>query len=148
MIGLKLKTSGPTTFFLGESFSARGLEVVAEYDQGKEKTVPLGDLVFSGINMNKTGKQTLKIAYQGFEVSYPITVVEATGISLRFGGFDKGLTQRGETSSRILPTFGLYYVDQPIDLSVIQVSLSYIDVETGKAATTALSLDDGRVHDL
>ena len=145
MIGLTLKTSGPTTFFLGESFSAQGLEVVAEYDDGIEKSVPIGDLVFSGISMDKTGKQTLKIAYQGFEVSYQITVIEATGISLRFGGFDKKLTQRGEASSRALSTFGLYYVNQPIDLSVLQVSLSYIDLETGKAATTALSLDDGRV---
>ena len=145
VIDLKLKTSGPTTFFLGESFSAKGLEVVAEYDDGKEKTVPLGDLVFSGINMSKTGKQTLKISYQGFEVSYPITVIKATGVSLNFGGFDKKLTQRGETASRALPPFGLYYVDQPIDYSAIQVSLSYINAETGEEATTALPLDDGHV---
>ena len=145
VIGLTLKKSGPTTLFLGESFSARGLEVVAEYDDGREKGVSLGDLVFSGIRMDKTGTQTLKIDYEGFTVSYPITVLEATGISLRFGGFDKKLTQRGEPASRALPTFGLYYVNQPIDRSVIQVVLSYIDVETGKEATTALSLDDPHV---
>lgn len=145
VVGLSLKKSGPTTFFLGESFSARGLEVVAEYDDGKEKGVPLGDLVFSGIRMNKTGTQTLNIEYEGFTVSYRITVLEATGISLRFGGFDKKLTQRGEPASRQLPTFGLYYVNQPIDRSVIQVVLSYVDAETGKDATTALPLDDGHV---
>ena len=145
VIKLALKTSGPTTFFLGESFSARGLEVVAEYDDGKEDIVPLSELVFSGINMEKKGKQTLKISYQGFQVSYQITVIEATGISLSFGGFSKGITQRGEPSSSALPTFGLYYVNQPIDLSVIQVTLSYIDPENGESGTTTLALDDPHV---
>lgn len=146
MVGLKLKTSGPTTFFVGETFSARGLEVVAKYDDGREENVAISKLVFSGINMEKAGKQTLKIAYEGFQVSYQITVIEATDIALSFGGFSKGLTQRGEPSSSALPTFGLYYVDQTIDLSVIQVLLSYIDPETGAAATTPLSLDDEHVR--
>ena len=144
MVRISVKTPGPVVFFKGETFSADGLVVLAHYGDGSEKVLDNNRLVFSGINLNKTGLQTLTIEYNGCTTAYQISVFEATNLSISVGGFSKALTQRGESASAFIDPFGLTYQDKPIDTSSIKVNLSYQDGDA--AVSGVLPLDDPHVH--
>lgn len=144
LVRISVKTPGPVVFFKGETFSADSLVVLAHYGDGSEKVLDNNRLVFSGINLNKTGLQTLTIEYNGCTTAYQISVFEATNLSISVGGFSKALTQRGESASAFIDPFGLTYQDKPIDTSSIKVNLSYQDGDA--AVSGVLPLDDPRVH--
>ena len=144
LVRISVKTPGPDVFFKGETFSADGLVVLAHYGDGSERVLDNNRLVFSGINLNKTGLQTLTIEYNGCTTAYQISVFEATNVSISVGSFTKTITQRGENASAFMNPFGLTYIDHPIDTSSLLVSLSYQDGDT--AVSGVLPLDDPHIH--
>ena len=144
LLGITIESTGPTEFFKGDTFSAKGLVVVGHYASGKRKTLDNNRLVFSGINLNKVGVQTLTITFRGHSASYQIVVLEAGDIAIEAGGFSKAVTQRGDCASRFQSPFGLVYENQPIDTSSIRIHIAY--VQDGAVVEGLLPLDDSHVR--
>ena len=144
LVSISVKSPGPSVFFRGETFSAEGLVVLAHYADGSEKVLDNNRLVFSNINLDKTGVQTLNIEYNGCMASYQITVFEATDLSITVGSFSEAVTQRGESASAFINPFGLTYLGNAIDTSLIKVGISYRDGDA--YVDGVLSLDDPHVH--
>lgn len=72
---ISLSGTYPTEFTQGDAFSAEGIVITANYDDGTTKDVT-DDATFSGYDMTATGEQTVTVTYGEKTANYIITVNE------------------------------------------------------------------------
>ncbi len=113
-----------TSYAIGEAFDPQGLIVSARYSDGHDETLDLDDLTFFGFDSSTSGNKTVKVSYEGTELTFQVTVrASSSG-----GGSDyayirvadpQGTTylaktkitiEDNETAFSLLTKTGLYYV--------------------------------------
>lgn len=144
LLGIAVESPGPTQFFRGDAFSANGLVVIATYANGAKVKIDNNRLIFSGIDLSKAGVQTLTITYMDKTASYQIAVLDAKGLSIEVGGFDKKANQRGECASNFTTPFGLVYQNKALDTSNIRIHVSY--EQDGSVIEGSLPIEDSHVR--
>ncbi len=108
-----IKAEGEASYTVGDEL---GVTVKAVYDTGYEKDVT-AEAVITGYDANKTGKQTIKAEYNGFEATYDIEVkVDTSAIIADMINYYK------------------YYQDEAaVDIERLLAELSAADAKQGEA---------------
>ena len=85
--GLGIGGSYKTNYFAGESFDGAGLIITAEYNNDTDAVVPLTecDITFEG-SFDAAGTVTVKVSYEGQEISFNVTVTAVVVNSITIGG--------------------------------------------------------------
>ena len=63
-----------TEYKEGEPLDTAGMVITGTFNNGKTLDIPLGDVEISGYDPAKIGTQTVKVAYQGLEVTFEVVV--------------------------------------------------------------------------
>ncbi len=73
----KISLSGtyPTSFYIGDGFSAEGMEIIGYMTDGTTKTLSLEDVTFTGYDKNTKGQQTITVDYRGILTQYNVNVL-------------------------------------------------------------------------
>ena len=64
-----------TSYYVGDSFSAAGMNIAVEYTDGTIVPITPSEASFSGYDMNQRAVQTVTVKYGAVETSYQITVL-------------------------------------------------------------------------
>lgn len=92
-----------TTYYIGEAFQSKGLELNARYNNGEIKTVSKG-FVCTPENLTTAGEQSVMVSYEGASTSCKVTVYGASRIL-------KDNNQTGKTESDAKRALGKYNVN-------------------------------------
>ena len=76
-VAMKIPAS-KTTFYAGDTFSAEGLTLIIDYNDGSTKTVSYSDCTISSPVMTSAGTKTVTVSYGGVSTTYNITVKALT----------------------------------------------------------------------
>ena len=125
IIGIEI-TSLPTklSYVIGDELDSTGLVVNANYDEGTSMIIT--DYILSGFDSTTAGTKTITVAYQGFTVTFEVTVTEA----------DKHLVGVSVTA---MPTKTQYLIGEEFDSTGLVVSATYSDGTTEVTADYTLS---------
>lgn len=75
LVDVTLTTTGvKTCYMLGEEFSATGIELVGNYDSGKQAKLNASECTISTPDMTQLGEQTISVTYGEFVKTYSIFI--------------------------------------------------------------------------
>ena len=77
LTGIELTGTYKTEYTVGESFSTEGMVVKSVYSNGDKEAVAIGEVTFTGYNMNQSGYQTVTATWSGYSTTFQIHVSEA-----------------------------------------------------------------------
>lgn len=104
VVSISLDTTGvKKEFVVGETFTAAGLKVTAELDDGSQKAVALSDCTVTEPNMVSPGTKDVVVSYGGKSASYSVTLREfaeatMTGIEVDASGAPREFRHNGTFS--------------------------------------------------
>lgn len=109
LTGITAETN-KTVYYVGETFDASSLTVIAQYNNGTSEDVT--GYSISGFNSSTTGQKTVTVTYRDFTASFQVTVTEnrLTGIEI--------------TKT---PTKTEYFQGESLNLNGLEVMVSYED---------------------
>ncbi len=64
-----------TKYYQGERLNTTGAALTLTYSNGSKSTLAIGDNMVTGYDSNKVGAQTLTVTYEGFTVTFNVTVI-------------------------------------------------------------------------
>lgn len=64
-----------TSYYIGDSFSSKGLVITANYSDGSSATVENDKANFTGFSSNSVGYKTITVEYEGLKATYDIKVL-------------------------------------------------------------------------
>ena len=113
IVGVEL-TSLPTKtqYIIGSTLELDGAELTVTYDNGETEVIPVTEDMVDNMNLNRLGARTVTVTYEGFEVTFEVTVISNTVQSL--------------TITR-LPDKRLYNEGEDLDTTGLEVTAIYTD---------------------
>lgn len=71
-----IRSQFKSTYFVGESFSSKGIIAQAEFSNSNKISVPIDQCSVSGFNSDTAGICTVTVSYGGFSQSFTVEIIE------------------------------------------------------------------------
>lgn len=78
LVDLKITAPNKTTYIEGQEIDLSGLKVQAVYNDDSEVLLDLNDVVITGYDANKIGKQLITVTYETLNKSFEVEVINKT----------------------------------------------------------------------
>ena len=105
IVGVELASlPAKTQYIIGSTLELDGAELTVTYDNGETAVIPVTEDMVDGMSLTRLGANTVTVTYEGFTVTFDVTVISNTVQSLTITRLpDKRLYEEGEA----LDTTGL-----------------------------------------